>query len=624
MNLMNLMTDYRSFFGLDSRLTIWIIAQIHLMFGAFVLGVPIFAVIIEIVGIRTKEIRYDRLAKEFTKLLSVAYATTAALGGLMVFSLFGLYPTFMRYMTGVFDRSMYLYALMFFGETFMLYLYYYSWDKLQGGKKKKWLHVSFGVLLNIFGALIMVIANSWASFMMAPGIGRAVTESGELISGWRAFFNPLSNPLNIHRFLANIAFGGFVAGAYAAIKFLAAKTEEEKAHYDWMGYVGNFVGIAALIFLPFAGYYLGREVYSQSAVMGNIMMGGAFSWTFILQAILVGTLFIGANYYLWLGMQRIPGSERYLRYIKYLNAILLICFAIWLTPHNLPLSSEEQIIMGGQYHPVLKYLGLMSGKNAAVNFIIVSTFLSFLLYRRANKGKTFPFSQQGAGAKVALIIMALLCMSFLAAYANRLLTLDPKSLDLTQEKAKYFILPMLLLIVQVISLALATFLTFLNRGKLAQVIMLAITVICAVFILGVYGYIIMVKANPFLRSIAVTQFLLVLACLLFTGTIDIFLYRRAERIGDLVWGKMPVRSQYTLILLCVTVVMLMALMGYIRSGLREDWHIYGIMKDTSESSYTPSMSYMSKVIGLIVALFLSMVAFLFWLSGLGEKGEKKG
>ena len=97
-------------------------------------------------------------------------------------------------------------------------------------------------------------------------------------------------PVNIHRLIANVAFGGFVVGAYAAVKFMGAKTEEDKAHYDWMGYIGNFIGLAAFIPLPFAGYYLGREIYSASPVMGNIMMGGAFSWTFIIQAILIGML----------------------------------------------------------------------------------------------------------------------------------------------------------------------------------------------------------------------------------------------------------------------------------------------------------------------------------------------
>ncbi|MBI3813488.1 MAG: hypothetical protein HY279_03350, partial [Nitrospinae bacterium] len=36
-------SDYSAFFGLDSRKVIWFIAQMHLFFGAFVLGVPLFA-----------------------------------------------------------------------------------------------------------------------------------------------------------------------------------------------------------------------------------------------------------------------------------------------------------------------------------------------------------------------------------------------------------------------------------------------------------------------------------------------------------------------------------------------------------------------------------------------------
>ena len=87
--------EYRQFAGIDSRKLVWFLAQLHLFFGAFVLGVPLFAVIIEIVGWRSSDKRFDKLAYEFTSLLSVAYATTAALGGLFTFALFTLYPTFM-------------------------------------------------------------------------------------------------------------------------------------------------------------------------------------------------------------------------------------------------------------------------------------------------------------------------------------------------------------------------------------------------------------------------------------------------------------------------------------------------------------------------------------------------
>ena len=389
---------YRSFLGYDSRIAIWIIAELHLMFGAFVLGVPIFAVTIEIIGWKTKDPRYDKLAYEFTQLLTGAFGFTATLGGLLLFALFGLYPKFMDYLAGVFHDVMYIYALLFFVESVTLYLYYYFWHKMA---QRKGLHILLGILLNVCGTAIMMVANSWSSFMMSPtGIEQ---ETGKFIgTAWQAMNNVLWHPLNLHRLLGNVAFGGLVCGAYAAIRYLGAKTQEERAHYDWMGYVGNFCAVCGLIPLPFAGYYLGREVYSSSAVMGNNMMGGAFSWTFIIQAILIGGLFIGSNYYLWIGMHRIPGSERYTKYIKFIDIIIILCFAVWLTPHNLPLSAEEQVVVGGQYHPTLKYLGLMSGKNAVINFIILSTFLSFLLYRRANLGEGIPFSRQGQKSRVIL------------------------------------------------------------------------------------------------------------------------------------------------------------------------------------------------------------------------------
>src|SRR3990172_8630009 len=325
--------DYRAFFGGNPRLIIWIVAQVHLMFGAFVLGVPIFASIVEIVGWRTGDARYDRLAHEFTALLSAAFSTTAAFGGLLVFTLFGLYPKFMAFLTTIFHTTYYVYALLFFAEGFTLYLYYYGWDRMRG--RWKGLHVLLGILLNLSGTVLTLLANAWASYMMAPsGIDK---DSLRFVgTTWQAVANPLWIPLAIHRFIANIAFGGFIVGAYPAIKFLGARSEADRAHCDWMGYVGNFVGLAALIPLPFAGYYLGREIYSASPVMGNNMMGGAFSWGFIIQAVLIGMLFIGGNYYLWAGMGRIGGAERYRPYIKYINVILFICFAILLTPPHLP------------------------------------------------------------------------------------------------------------------------------------------------------------------------------------------------------------------------------------------------------------------------------------------------
>ncbi len=606
--------EYRNFFGIDGRLIVWIISQLHLMFAAFVLAVPLFVVIIEAIGARTNEIKFDNLAREFTKLLSTAFATTAALGGLLSFALYGLYPGFMRYMTGVFHPYMFVYALCFFGEVFFLYAYYYSWDLLKTGPGK-WLHVFLGVMLNVFGTALMMMANSWATFMMAPsGIDM---KTGAVLDRSAAFFNFLWMPVNIHRIIANVAFGGFVVGAYAAVKFMGAKTEEDKAHYDWMGYIGNFIGLAAFIPLPFAGYYLGREIYSASPVMGNIMMGGAFSWTFIIQAILIGMLFVGGNYYLWNGLGRIKGSERYTPYIKYINIVIFFCFAVWLTPHNLPLSGEERALIGEQYHPFSKFFGVMAAKNAVVNLLILATFFSFLLYKRANKGETMPFKSHGNAARITMIITVGLTVMYLLWYSTGL-----KGQELN-EAIRPYINPLLTCIkIQIAAIIAALFLTFSNRGKLAQTLLFIVTISISVIYFWYYGFVLMEKANMILRFLSVTQVSIVISTLIVNTVIDVFLFKNAKEVGGIQWGKIPNRAQYALLLLCVAIVTLMGLMGFIRSGLRMNWHIYGFMQDKSPGAFTPSIAYMGWVVSLIVFLFLAMVAIVFWLATLGDKKKK--
>src|SRR5256714_996994 len=354
---------YRAFPVIGSRLAVWAIAQLHLNFAAFILGVPIFAVIIEIIGWRTGAPRYDWLSHEFVKLIFAAFSTTALLGAFLLFLFVGYYPKFWTYMTSIFFPTYWIYALLFFAETFTVYLWYYGWDWLSGSKK--WIHVGLGVLSNLLGTSILVVANSWVTFMMSPA---GITESGALKgSVWGAINNFTWMPINIHRLIANIVFGGTIAAAYAAFRFLNATTDEERARYDWMGYVGNFVALSAFIVLPFAGYWLGREIYAFNQTMGITMMGGFMSWLWIIQAILIGILFIRSNYYLWLGMERIPRSERHRQFRPPMLVVLTIGFMVWATPRSMVVTLDEARAMGGTHHPFLGFFRGMAPKNTVVN-----------------------------------------------------------------------------------------------------------------------------------------------------------------------------------------------------------------------------------------------------------------
>jgi cytochrome d ubiquinol oxidase subunit I len=542
-----LFTEDSTFGFLNSRVIVWILAQLHLLFAAFVLAVPMMVLLLEFLGHRSTDEKaakqYDDVAHEFARLMTTAFSITSILGAILTFCLMGFYPQVMGYLVEVFGPTMYLYATMFFGESFSLYLYYYGWGKIS----RKW-HLFLGVMLNVFGVSLMLVANAWTTFMMAPA---GVEANGAVVDRTAAFFNFLLHPINIHRLIANVCMGGSVAGAYAAYKWLSAKTDEERAHYDWMGYMGNFIAILALLVLPFAGYYLGYEIYMFNQQLGIYMMGGILSWLFVMQAVLIGGLFLGANYYLWLGMDRIEGAERYSGWIKWLLAVITVCVLVWATPKSLQvyMTSAEVTAIGGTNHPIFGLLGVMSAKNTAVNLMILTTFLSFILYRRGNLEATVPWAK---------------------------------------------------------------------TGKMIQAALFGIGAGIVIFI-GVGGYIPELWLESTKRvAMSPYQVLTVLVVMVLVMTIDVKLFKGAKEVGRIRWGEVSRRSQYTLIFLAVSFTWLMALMGFVRSSLRQHWHVYEVLEDTSLTAYTPAIGYATIVVSVCVLLFFALVGMVVWIAELGN------
>ncbi len=532
-------SDYPRIRGVNSRVTVWLAAQLHLWFAAFVLAVPIFVFIIEAIGMARRDKRYDDMAYEFIKVSITAYSITAILGGLLLFSLVLFYPQVLQYLSGVFKESMFYYALLFFAESACLYIYYYGWHWLQGGTKK-WIHLTIGLMLNAVGTLLMFLANAWVTFMMSPaGVDPAGVFSGD---SWAAMHNFLWNPINLHRVIANVAYGGSIVGAYAAYKFLSSSSKAQRAHYDWMGYNANFIAIAALLPLPFAGYYLTAEIYAYSQQMGITLMGGVFAWLFIIQAVLIGTLFLSANYYLWCGMGRSDGAIRYNKYIKYLAIVIVGAFLVWFTPHTLILTNAELKDLGGPYHKFLGPLGIMPAKNTAVNIMILFTSLSFLFYRRANKTATVSWVKTGNAIQVALFSAGILNILFLGIY---------------------------------------------------------------------HGYF---TNTVYKVAASIPQVLTTLIIIVASSVIDAMMYKNSKEVAPLNWGRVPDRSQYALFLLAVSFTWLMGLMGYIRSGIRQHWHVTNVFRDNSVDAFTPTLSYAANVVSVGVIIFMLLVIFVFWLS----------
>ena len=269
---------------------------------------------------------------------------------------------------------------------------------------------------------------------------------------------------------------------------------------------------------------------------------------FIIQAALIGNLFLAANYYLWLGMGRIEDAARYQKFIKYLLIAIALCFAVWATPRSILSTVSEVRAMGGSSHPQLGFLGVMSAKNTAVNILILSTYMSFMLFRRTGKRAVHRFK---------------------------------------------------------------TGLNTIQFGIFAAAASIVI-------FYGIYGYFVDAKTRI---GFSVPQVGSVLLAMVLITILDIVLYRGAEKTGEMRWGQIPAIAQYTLIFIAISFTWLMGLMGYVRSGLRQHWHVYGVIRDTSVDAFTPTLGFATRVVSVTTLIFFFLIGIVFWLSSLSSKKD---
>jgi len=448
-----------------NRTGVWVVAQLHILFAAFILGAPIFAVVAEWLGYKNNDPKYDRLAKEVIKVTVILYSMTALTGGLFIFVLLGTYPDFSTWLIKHFFLVFaVIYPLLFILETIILYTYFYSWDSMKGAKKGR--HIALGILLNIVGTVTLFVIDGPTSFMNTPAKaaeGLSLVEFIQTAGLWDKMANYSWMPLNLHRLVGNVTFGGFIAGLIAAYMFMGSKTDEERSYYDWMGFVGNMIGVGALLLLPFMGYLLAYELCDYDASICPYMMADQLSMFFEMQGAMIGLIFLASNYYIWLSLKRIQGVEQVrisgfvalvvllmpaimgytwkmfpppewqslivLGALVVLPAILgkipglknftvsaftmikvgflmiVVADAIWMTPHGFVptqgLATEEVELPSWAGE-----LALMPAKNAAAFTLVFLTVVNYILYNRAIKRGTIIWGKIDFASQFVLIFLA--------------------------------------------------------------------------------------------------------------------------------------------------------------------------------------------------------------------------
>ncbi len=444
-----------------NRTAVWIVAQLHILFAGFILGAPIFVVISEWLGYRKQDPRYDRLAKEVTKVTVILYSMTALTGGLFIFVLLATYPQFTTWLINhFFIVFAVIYPLLFIGETFVLYMYFYTWDAWKGNKKAR--HIALGVLLNLIGSITLFVIDGPTSFMNTPVKAEGVSPVEFLATAtiWDKMFNYSWMPLNMHRLVGNVTFGGFVAGLIAAYMYMGSTKDEERAYYDWMGFIGNMIGVGALLFLPFMGYLLAYELCDYDASICPYMMADQLSMFFEMQGAMIGLIFLASNYYIWLSMKRIEGVEkvrmtiiapivmialplvmtkvltdypapdpmsllfllpmllapavlgRFIPITVSSRTVIKIGFlmvvvgnAIWLTPHGF-VPTGAKLVAELELPSDWNFLALMPAKNSAAFTLVFVTVVNYIIYNRAVTQGTIVWGKIDYASQFVLIFLA--------------------------------------------------------------------------------------------------------------------------------------------------------------------------------------------------------------------------
>ncbi|VAX23050.1 hypothetical protein MNBD_NITROSPINAE02-153 [hydrothermal vent metagenome] len=400
------------YFGLSNRDVIWIFALLHILFASFILGVPMFIIIAEILSWKTGDERYERLAKETMKIVVMCYSFTAIFGVFFLLLTIAFYPSFMTWLFRGFNNLVtFWYPFIILVETSLMYAYYYLWEPLER-RNKKWVHIIIGILLNISGVSLLILMDAPAGFMLTPTKIAGTTQGIAAFGEWAWIYNFTWWPLNIHRLIGNLTFGGYIVGLIGAYMYLMSSNQpEEQAYYDWQGYMGNTLGVGFMLPLPFAGYLYAYELYQYDAAIGMYIMSDRLSMFMLVQAVLIGFLFVGSCYYIWVSTKRIEGAETYLKIMRYTFLLMFVCAAIWFAPRHFFATmiiepgmvpegmTDKEYLAATELPGNLAFVALMKAKNTAALILIGTVLFNYILYRIAVKkgriiyGKINPISQ---------------------------------------------------------------------------------------------------------------------------------------------------------------------------------------------------------------------------------------
>jgi cytochrome d ubiquinol oxidase subunit I len=399
---------------IGKNVVIAVLVQSHILFAAFIIGAVLIAATSEYLGVVTKQPRYERFARNLARFVVLLFASGAALAITFVLALITLFPVFFSYLQNVFFWVFLVEAFMFLGQIIIVYAWYNVWDKLA---YRKILHVTFGMIAGFFGLMAMTMIDAVASYMLTPAEA-PVTDVA------RTFLNQTMVPLNMHRFVGNFSYAGFLIAGWGAWRYLKSTREEDREYYDWMGHWGLIWGFGFLIIQPVIGYGYLKGIRESAPEAFNTIMLGDKAWVFLLLVTEIAFISIAATAYfvhkLRFAVKPMPLLHKMSVGALGFTALFTILNIIPADANIVPgvltfANGEETKIPLGDMYP-WKYIGL-------IGLMLVGFFVTALYLRAAANG--FHWGRASRWSQFALIgcaffvVMTMITMGYTRETARR-------------------------------------------------------------------------------------------------------------------------------------------------------------------------------------------------------------
>ena len=192
-----------------SRIQFAFTVAFHYIFPPLSIGLGLMMVLFEGSYLRTKNKKYELLARFWTKIFAVTFGLGVATGIVMEFEFGTNWATYSRYVGDVFGSALAAEGLFAFAlESGFLGILLFGWNRTS---PKVHFIATLGVWLgSMFSAVWIVVANSWQQTPAGYHIvGEGMNARAEIIDFWAMVFNPSSVDRMLH-----VWNGSFLAGAF--------------------------------------------------------------------------------------------------------------------------------------------------------------------------------------------------------------------------------------------------------------------------------------------------------------------------------------------------------------------------------------------------------------------------